>query len=126
MNATPLALVDEVRSWNFTDELAKSYHETGYTNNEPEANLGSGKYGLWPGNAKPDKVVRFNGSNNDREEILNLVGPFTPSQVVEGYYPEDLDLNGSVTYMGKNNDKVKIYLILENNTLDSLKTHVPD
>ena len=125
MNSTPLALVDEVRSLNFTSDPAKSYHETGYTNNEPQANLGSGNYGLWPGNAKPDKVVRFNGINNDREKILNLVGPFTPSQVIEGYYPEDLDLNGSVRYMGKNNEKVQIYLILENNTLDSLMTHVP-
>ena len=126
MNATTLVLVDEVRSWNFTDNPDKYYHESGYTNNEPSVNLGSGKYGLWPGNAKPDKVVKFNGNNNDREEILNLVGPLTPSKVVEGYYPEDLDLNGKVSYMGKNNDKVSIYLFLENNTLDSLKTHIPE
>jgi hypothetical protein len=126
MNAVPLGIVDEVRSYDFTDNMAKAYHESGYTNNDPMMGLPDGFFGLWPGNARPDKVVKYDGPQNDREEILNLLGTFMPSEVIEGYYPGDIDMNGKVRYMGENNDKIKIYLILGHNTLDSLKTHTPD
>jgi hypothetical protein len=126
MNATPLILNSEIRTWDFTDDPAKAYHESGFTNNEPSAGLGAGKHGLWPGNAMPDNVVRYYSTNNDREAVLGLVGPGAPSQVINGYHAEDLDMNGSARYMGENNDKIRIYLILGNNSLDSLKSHVPE
>lgn len=126
MNAAPLMVTGEVRNFDYTNDLAMIYNEPGYLNNEPLAVFPDGFYGLWPGNAKPDRQVRYNGAWNDREEILNLVGPLSPSEIMNGYFPEDIDLNGKVSYMGGNNDKIKIYLILGHNALDSLKTHVPD
>lgn len=126
MNAVPLPLAGEVRSWNFRNDPLSAYHQPGYTNNEPQVLVNDGIYALWPGNAKPDHVVKYHGSHNDRESVLELVGTASLSAVMEGYFREDLDMDGEVRYMGGNNDKIKIYIILGNNTLDSLKTHVPE
>lgn len=70
-------------------------------------------YGLWAGNvnqkdANNDWWILYNGSQNDRNEILNRVGPGTPLNIVKGYYPEDVNLNGETRYTGANNDRVII------------------
>lgn len=70
-------------------------------------------YGLWAGNVNQKDPngnwwILYNNSQNDRNEILNRVGPSTPLNIVKGYYPEDVNLNGETRYTGANNDRVII------------------
>jgi len=70
-------------------------------------------YGLWAGNVNQkdnngDWWILYNGSQNDRNEILNRVGPGTPLNIVNGYYHEDVNMNGQTRYTGANNDRVII------------------
>ena len=68
---------------------------------------------LWAGNAQlanlsSDKgVVNYNGSNNDRLAILNILGGNQLAQLA-GYYGQDVNMNGIVTYNGSNNDRLMI------------------
>jgi hypothetical protein len=70
-------------------------------------------YGLWAGNVNQKDAsdkwrIFYNNSQNDRNEILNRVGSMTPLNIVKGYYPEDVNLNGETRYTGANNDRVII------------------
>lgn len=70
-------------------------------------------YGLWAGNTFPKTLsgnfnLMYNGASNDRLPILTRVGITTPLNVVNGYYLEDVNLNGQVKYNGANNDRVII------------------
>ncbi|HLP95075.1 MAG TPA: right-handed parallel beta-helix repeat-containing protein [Saprospiraceae bacterium] len=70
-------------------------------------------YGLWAGNTFPKTLsgnfnLMYNGASNDRLPILTRVGITTPLNVVNGYYLEDVNMNGQVKYNGANNDRVII------------------
>lgn len=49
--------------------------------------------------------VKYNGSANDRNAILSIVGITTPNAIVNGYYNEDVNLDGKVKYNGSANDR---------------------
>lgn len=75
--------------------------------------LEAGVYGLWAGNVNkkdPNNNWRilYNGSQNDRNEILRRVGSSTPLNIVSGYYLEDVNMNGETKYSGSGNDRVII------------------
>jgi len=70
-------------------------------------------YGLWAGNVNQKDPnlnwrILYNGSQNDRNEILKRVGTGTPLNIVNGYYHEDVNMNGQTRYTGANNDRVII------------------
>lgn len=70
-------------------------------------------YGLWAGNVNQKDGnsnwwILYNGSKNDRAEILVRVGTSTPLNVVNGYYHQDVNMNGQTKYSGANNDRVII------------------
>ena len=52
--------------------------------------------------------ILYNGSKNDRMEILKRVGISTPLGVVIGYYQEDANMNRETKYSGDGNDRVII------------------
>ncbi|MBK9336168.1 MAG: lamin tail domain-containing protein [Lewinellaceae bacterium] len=65
----------------------------------------SGRYTLWAGNGRIDPQLKYNGSNNDRNAILSVVGLLTPNAVVTGYRLQDYNLDGQVKYNGSANDR---------------------
>jgi hypothetical protein len=60
---------------------------------------------LWAGNGRTDYQLKYNGSNNDRNAILSVVGINTPHNVVPGYHNTDYNMDGLVKYNGSNNDR---------------------
>lgn len=125
MNSIPLIMVNEVHAYDFTTSQSKAYQDPAITGNDAMADLGGGKFGLWAGNAYPDYSVIYDGTNNDREEILNEVGIYTPSNIIQAYHRADVDMNSWVKYMGAGNDKVFIYNVLNGNVANTLQSHVP-
>ncbi len=71
----------------------------------PAQRLISGRYALWAGNGRVDTQLKYNGSNNDRNAILSVVGLATPNAVVPGYRLQDYNLDGVVKYNGSANDR---------------------
>ncbi|MBK7945294.1 MAG: hypothetical protein IPJ85_08310 [Flavobacteriales bacterium] len=45
------------------------------------------------------------GDPNDRDPILSRIGGSVPTNTVNGYFVEDVDMNGSVRYTGDPNDR---------------------
>ncbi|MCB9170745.1 MAG: hypothetical protein H6597_03580 [Flavobacteriales bacterium] len=60
---------------------------------------------MWAGNTFGDGLVKYAGSDNDRDPILQVIGGNTPTAVVLGYYREDVNLSGVVKYAGAQNDR---------------------
>ncbi len=72
------------------------------------AGVSEAAHGLWPGNARivsGTQQVKYAGLSNDRDAILQRLGGSEPNAVVQGYFPEDLNLDGYVKYTGFNNDR---------------------
>ncbi|MBK7083963.1 MAG: hypothetical protein IPH53_04585 [Flavobacteriales bacterium] len=67
---------------------------------------------LWPGNARKDNVLKYAGSNNDRDKVLLVVGGGTPTNTVSGYYSEDVNMDGVVKYAGAVNDRDRILVAI--------------
>jgi hypothetical protein len=63
------------------------------------------KYQMWAGNGRIDFQLKYNGSVNDRNVLLNTVGINTPSNVVSGYLLGDYNMDGLVKYNGSTNDR---------------------
>lgn len=74
---------------------------------------------LWPGNGFRDDRLKYTGVNNDRDPILQRIGGMVPTNTVNGYLLEDVNMDGTVKYTGTNNDRD---LILEG--IGSVPTHV--
>jgi len=69
-------------------------------------------FGLYAGNANPTITansghitVKYNGSSNDRNALLGVVGISTPNAIVTGYRNEDVNLDWQVKYNGSANDR---------------------
>ena len=61
---------------------------------------------LWPGDGNADGVVKYAGSDNDRDRVLVAIGGMVPTNVVSAIYdPRDIDLNGQIKYTGETNDR---------------------
>jgi len=71
----------------------------------PAQRLVGGRYTLWAGNGRIDTQLKYNGSNNDRNAILMVVGLTTPNAIVPGYRLADYNLDGVVKYNGTANDR---------------------
>jgi hypothetical protein len=76
----------------------------------------AGVYGLVAGNTNTDTqtdppleqwLILYNNEGNDRLPILNRLSG-DPLGVLNGYYLEDVNLNGQVKYTGEDNDRVII------------------
>ncbi len=67
---------------------------------------------LWAGNVLPDVTVSYTGATNDRDPILARIGGLVPTNVVDGYWPEDVNLNGQVKYAGTENDRDRVLVTI--------------
>jgi hypothetical protein len=77
---------------------------------------GGSLMGMWSGNSNlalsaGKGVVRYNGSANDRQVILNKLGG-SSTGTLAGYHIEDLNMNGIVSYNGSANDRLVILVNL--------------
>ncbi len=91
----------------------------------PTKVINPGIMGLWAGNTQllnlnsGKGVITYNGSNNDRLTILNLLGG-NQLGAVSGYLKEDVNMNGVATYNGSGNDRVIILNNLGGNQLGNI------
>lgn len=70
--------------------------------------LEGGKYGLYAGDINQDGHISQSGPGNDRRLILLRLGGNDPGMVVNGYWNEDLNLDGKVDYLGHNCDRTTL------------------
>ena len=63
---------------------------------------------MWAGDANGNTKVSYNGSANDKNAVLGVVGLSTSNNVVVAYARADCNMDGRVSYNGSNNDKNKI------------------
>lgn len=65
----------------------------------------SGTRALWAGNTVRDGVLKYTGSDNDRDLILQVIGGQVPTATVQGYHVADVNMDGRVKYTGSANDR---------------------
>ena len=70
----------------------------------------NGSMQLWSGNTNADHRLRYSGSGNDRDPIiqmiyLNIASPSPTSVVQDVYSSNDVNLDGDVKYAGSANDR---------------------
>lgn len=70
----------------------------------------SGVQTLWSGNVNFDDVLKYTGSDNDRDPILSRIGGVVPTNTATGYHSEDVNMDGKVKYTGSNNDRDPILM----------------
>ncbi len=63
---------------------------------------------LWAGNTLGDGMLKYTGTNSDRESILTAIGGVVPTNSVTGYRREDCNMDGIVKYTNTGNDREPI------------------
>jgi glucose/arabinose dehydrogenase len=71
-----------------------------------------GRTALWAGDCNDDGTVRYTGSNNDRDLVLQAIGGSVPTAVAFGYRLTDVNLDGVVRYAGGNNDRDVMLVVI--------------
>jgi hypothetical protein len=89
---------------NFSTAQSQAWQNPAVTTNAAMKLSGS-IFALWNGNANNNGEVKYNGSGNDKNAILSVVGLTTPNNIVTAYSNADVNLNGEVKYNGSGNDK---------------------
>jgi len=103
MTATPLALSTTSTTLNFTQPSTPT-HGT----NARKA-VGAVMV-LWTGNVVMNTQLRYTGSGNDRDPILQAIGGNVPTNTLIGYGTTDVNLDGLTKYTGSANDRDPILL----------------
>jgi hypothetical protein len=67
---------------------------------------------LWMGDVSHNGIVKYTGSDNDRDPILQQVGGSVPTATSTGYHTTDGDLDGVIKYTGANNDRDPILSVI--------------
>ncbi len=60
---------------------------------------------LWAGNSRQDVELKYTGSDNDREPVLQAIGGVVPTNTVSGYSNTDNTMDGVTKYTGTGNDR---------------------
>jgi hypothetical protein len=50
---------------------------------------------LWAGNTLPDALLKYTGTNNDRDVVLTAIGGTVPTNTINGYRAEDCNMDGT-------------------------------
>jgi hypothetical protein len=80
--------------------------------NEGLVEISEGVYAMMSGDVNGDHLVKYNGSNNDKNAILEAVGIQTPNNIIPGYNRFDVNMDGVVKYNGAENDKNALLMII--------------
>lgn len=104
VSATPITFNSAVVSADFANGTTPAY-------GTDAQKIMNGKYMLWEGDVNGDGIIRFTGSDNDRDPILTAIGGTVPTNVIHGQYrSEDVNMDGVIKYTGQNNDRDPILL----------------
>ena len=98
MTASPMQLHIGMQLLDLSDPVTGTYG-TG------ARKISGGIACLWSGDTNGDGQLRYTGSSNDRDAILQRIGGIIPTAGVPGYHMEDADLDGVVRYTGPDNDR---------------------
>ncbi|MBK8497510.1 MAG: hypothetical protein IPL52_01510 [Flavobacteriales bacterium] len=101
MTASPITLSTSAVAVDFTNPATATY------GTQAQKSIGS-KMVLWAGNTLLDgaaSTLRYVGAGNDRDPILVRIGGVVPTNTVNGYLLEDVNLDGEVKYIGAGNDR---------------------
>lgn len=99
MTAAPLALSTTPTAIDFTNPSTPTYG----TNAQRNVN---GTMVLWPGDGNGNGVVRYTGTLNDRDPILQSIGGIIPTNSLQGVYDvRDINMDGMIRYTGTGNDR---------------------
>jgi hypothetical protein len=79
-----------------------------YTNGLNTAQVGTTIKMLRAGNANGNNNIKSQGTGNDPASILARVGAASPSNIVNGYFMEDVNMDGQVKYQGTSNDRAVV------------------
>jgi len=115
MTALPLALSTAVTTIDLTLPTTATYG----TNACKDIN---GTAVLWAGNALRDPDLKYTGTHNDRDPVLLRIGGSLPTNVVQTYGNEDINLDGKVKYTGVRNDRDPILLNIGGTTPTAFRT----
>jgi len=101
MSQAPLRVSVATKSYDLSDGSVPLFGL------EPSQALGPVN-ALWTGNSVADAELKYTGIDNDRDPILSRIGGTVPTAVIQGYFPEDINLDGRVAYTGIGNDRDRI------------------
>ena len=69
-------------------------------------NAVAGRMVLWPGDANGNGIIKYAGSGNDRDVVLQAIGGIVPTNTVNNVYDRrDANVDGTISYAGTNNDR---------------------
>ncbi|HMQ77313.1 MAG TPA: hypothetical protein PKE21_16010 [Flavobacteriales bacterium] len=105
MTATSIALSGTAAAVDFTNNATATFGTNARRVNGARSTL-------WTGNARRDNVVKYTGSNNDRDVILTAIGGTVPTATAAGYRIEDVNLDGTTKYAGGANDRDLILQVI--------------
>ncbi|HRH68504.1 MAG TPA: hypothetical protein PLB89_03260 [Flavobacteriales bacterium] len=74
--------------------------------------IAGGKRALWAGDCSGDGIVSYSGANNDRDKVLSAIGGIIPTNFVDGYRSEDVNMTGRTLYTGAANDRDMILSVI--------------
>lgn len=99
MTATPRTLTTSTTVVDLTTAATTTY------GTNARAVVG-GAMVLWPGDVSGDGSVKYTGTGNDRDLVLQGIGGTVPTNTVNNVYDtRDVNLNGSIMYAGTSNDR---------------------
>ncbi len=101
MSAAPVAL----SSGPAVIDLTQPTTATWGTNAQRTVN---GRTALWSGDLVKDGVLKYTGTGNDRDVLLQAIGGIVPTNTVSGYLPVDANMNSVANYTGADNDRDRI------------------
>jgi subtilisin-like proprotein convertase family protein len=76
---------------------------------------------LWRGNVAQNNNLQYVGAGNDRDPILVRVGSTSPNNVANGYFVEDVNMDGAVRYVGAGNDRDPILVNVGSTTPNNIR-----
>ncbi len=101
--STPIIYGDAIASVDFTLPSTQLY------DTDAQNNIG-GVMVLATGDAVFNENLQYTGVSNDRDPILIRIGGTVATATVNGYWNEDVNMDGIVKYTGANNDRDPILL----------------
>jgi hypothetical protein len=124
MTASPLTLSSTTTSINFSNEAPVWINPL--IQNPPRKTDGIVRL-LYVGDANTNKNVKYNGTSNDKDRVLNTVGTMSPNNIVTGYRIEDVNMDSKVKYNSTDNDRTIILNSVGSSTPNTiLFQHTPN
>jgi len=112
---------------SFKSAQATAWQDGSISTNSAMKEVETGVFAMWEGDATGDGTIKYNGTGNDKNEILGVVGLSTPNNIVNSYSASDINMDGDVKYNGTSNDKNEVLGVVGLSTPNDIKNeHLPN